>query len=137
MAIAVLIPNGSSPEPGAMSMTTLEILIEARRLLAKGWCQNTCIVVMGGEVVARDIVTALNDAAGGRGMAIQGSPEQRRAYQIVYDMVATEKGGIMVFNDDIHTTLVMVLWVLTSCIYVEASSTQAGDHWQKEWAGPR
>jgi hypothetical protein len=117
--VAAPTPIGLCPAHGA-TMTTLEILIEARRLLAKGWCQDTCQVIVGGEVTARDMVTALNDAAGGRGMLSVGSPEQKRAYELVW--LATWERGIIAFNDHPHTTQGMVLFVFDSCIASEIST---------------
>jgi hypothetical protein len=105
-------------------MTTLEILIEARRLLAQGWCQHRCQWIDKGDVVERDIVTALNDATGGRGMGELGTARQRRAYQLVYE--AAGGAGIIAFNDDPRTTIELVLFTMDNCIAEqEADDKQA------------
>jgi hypothetical protein len=96
-------------------MTALEILKKARALVAEGWCQGQGIAVCDGAVYKRDIVNALNDAAGGvGGMASIGGPEEREAFRLMWDV--TGGAGIIRFNDDPHTTLSHVLWAFDVCI---------------------
>ena len=96
-------------------MTTLEILKQARALLAEdGWCQGQSIVCYEGTVLKRDIVTALNDATSGAGMMAVGGPAQRAAYELMW--AATGGHGIIKFNDDPATTLDLVLFTFDAAI---------------------
>lgn len=100
------------------AVTSLAILKQARKLLtpAGAWCQGHTHTIVRGEVVARDLVTALNDAAQGMGMDVPASDANRAAYQMVWD--ATGGDGIIKFNDNLHTTQALVLFALDACIYV-------------------
>ena len=96
-------------------MTTLEILKQARALLAEdGWCQGQSIRVQHGYIKARDIVTALNDATSGAGMMAVGGPAQRAAYELMW--TATGGHGIIKFNDDPTTTLDLGLFSFDAAI---------------------
>lgn len=86
-----------------------DILTAARALLAPAgaWCQHATHKVLGPEIRARDIVTAL--WAGGQqcGLLVSGSPASKAAYQAMWD--ATGGRGIIAFNDDLQTTHERVL----------------------------
>ena len=97
--------------------TTLQILLRARELVARGWCQNQHVVYSMGAVIQRDLTRALHDAAAGMGMEAMGTPAHRRAYQMV--RAATGAEGIRAYNDDPHMTQGAVLFMLDCCIYVE------------------
>lgn len=99
-------------------VTTLRILTKARQLLTTpgAWCQGRTHVIKDGTVVARDLVTALLDAAQGMGMQVPASDANKVAYQMVWDATGSE--GIIKFNDHKHTTQPLVLFCLDACIYV-------------------